>query len=241
MSNIYTTGAYLESTETWHSEDSEWKAGYITQILTRNNVAPGTVVDVGCGAGRILSALSQGAEFQQAKFLGYDISPQAIELARPLQRSNLQFRCGNAVSGDLDAHFDLLLAIDVFEHVRDYMAFLERCRELATYQVYHIPIEIHVSAVVREAVTKGRYTVGHLHYFTPASALAVLRDTGHEILDSLFTDQAVGLFRTHPTLTKAVANVPRWLISRVSPAMASRLLGGYSLLVLTRSATGATS
>jgi hypothetical protein len=31
-----------------------------------------------------------------------------------------------------------------------------------------------------------------------------------------------------------VANVPRWFISRLSVPWAARLLGGYSLLVLTR-------
>ena len=237
MQNIYTSGQYLDSTATWHAEDSDWKAGHILRLLDRNNLSPGTVIDVGCGAGGILRALARAPKFTQAHLLGYDISPQAIELAKQSEYPNLSFRCGDALAEGVADPIDLLLAIDVFEHVPDYMGFLEKCRAVSTYQIYHVPLEIHVSAVLRESVTKGRYSVGHLHYFTPRSALEVLRDTGHDVLDSFFTDQAVALFRTHPSVKKALANVPRWILSRFSPAIASRILGGYSLMVLTRAAT----
>ena len=126
------------------------------------------------------------------------------------------------------------MAVDVFEHVPDYMGFLEKCRQKADYKIYHIPLDLHVSSVLRNAFITHRYSIGHIHYFTADSALATLRDTGHEIVNYFYTNGAFGVYQEHPSLKKAIANVPRWAISKFSTPFAARLLGGYSLLVLTK-------
>ena len=126
------------------------------------------------------------------------------------------------------------MIIDVFEHVPDYLGFVEKCREKATYKIYHIPLDIHVSSVFRNSFLRNRYTIGHIHYFTADSAISALRDTGHEIIDCFYTNGAVGLFKEHPSFKKAIANVPRWLLSKFNLPFTARLLGGYSLLVLTK-------
>ena len=72
------------------------------------------------------------------------------------------------------------------------MGFLEKCRAKAEYKIYHIPLDVHVSSVLRNAFIGGRYTLGHLHYFTADSAIATLKDTGHEIVDYLYTNAALG-------------------------------------------------
>jgi hypothetical protein len=116
--------------------------------------------------------------------------------------------------------------------VPDYMGFVDKCRQRAKYKIYHIPLDIHVSSVLRNAFIRSRYDIGHIHYFTADSAIATLKDTGHEIIDCVYTDIAFGLFSEHPSFNKAIANVPRWLLSRLSVPFTARLLGGYSLLVL---------
>jgi len=114
------------------------------------------------------------------------------------------------------------------------MGFVSVCKAQATFKLYHVPLDVHVSSVLRGTVTRDRYVIGHLHYFTAESALATLKDTGHEIIDSFYTASALALFRYHPSVKRAVANVPRWLVGLVSRAIAARLFGGYSLLVLCR-------
>jgi hypothetical protein len=128
----------------------------------------------------------------------------------------------------------MLLAMDVFEHVPDYMGFIKGCKRKATYKLYHIPLEIHVSSVLRNSFIQSRYTIGHIHYFSADSALATLRDTGHEVVDFAYTNGALDLFRQQPSVKRAIANGPRWLLSKLSTPLAARLLGGYSLLVLTK-------
>ena len=50
---MYLDGTYLEHKPTWHVEDSPWKAKQIHTILSKNNIKPNTVCEVGCGAGEI--------------------------------------------------------------------------------------------------------------------------------------------------------------------------------------------
>lgn len=232
--NIYENGQYLEKTGSWHSEDSPWKARQIISILEKNAIQASSIGEVGCGAGGVLSQLSGFEQLQSVKFSGYDISPQAISLAGKYSSDRVGFHCNNMLNEDNTDYFDILLAIDVLEHVPDYMDFLESCRKKAKYKIYHIPLDIHVSSVLRNSFARGRYSIGHLHYFVADTALDTLRDTGHEIVDYIYTDAAFGLFRQHPSFRKAMANIPRWVISRFSVSLAARLLGGYSLLVLTR-------
>lgn len=234
MENIYKSGGYLQATKSWHAEDSKWKATQIKAILDRNAVLCEQVAEIGCGSGSILDELSKFPDLQNAHFEGYDISPQAIEIATRLGNERIRFFQKDLLSETNGNHFDVLLAIDVFEHVPDYMGFLEKCRSRADYKIYHIPLDIHVSSVMRNAFIRSRYTIGHIHYFTADSAIDTLKDTGHEIIDCVYTDIAFGLFKEHPTVKKAIANVPRWLFSRFSVPFAARVLGGYSLLVLTR-------
>lgn len=234
MSSIYTSGQYLATNQTWHAEDSAWKAEQILQIISNNDIHPATITEIGCGAGVILDELSKKEYFRDVRFEGYDISPQAIELCKKIERSRVNFVCQDLLSEGNSVHSDVLLVIDVFEHVPDYLTFLEKCRRKAEFKIYHIPLDIHVSSVLRSAFVRGRYTLGHLHYFTAESAIATLKDTGHEIVDHFYTNGALGLFKHHPSIKRAAANGPRWLSSKFSLPFTAKVFGGYSLLVLTR-------
>lgn len=228
----YRSGAYLDHNPTWHEEDSAWKAEQIEALIRRHRLEPARVVEVGCGAGGVLHRLAERLDDGRRTFDGYDIAPAAIERAKGLAPRRCTFHCGDPLVAPPREPWDLLLAIDVFEHVPDYMGFLERCQRAARYKIYHVPLDMTVSAVLRERFDHARRDIGHLHYFTPHTAIATLEDTGHRIIDRVFTAGALDLFRTHPSARRAIANVPRWLISRVSVPLATRLLGGWSLLVL---------
>jgi SAM-dependent methyltransferase len=227
----YIDGTYLANNPKWGMDDSPWKAEQIHRILARNRLSPLTIAEIGCGAGRILADLQR--YFPKATCDGYDISPQAHDIAQQLSGERLRFHLADMLSEPTPA-YDLLLLIDVFEHVPDYLGFLSKCKDKASHKVLHIPLDMHVSAVLRDAQMDARNRLGHLHYFSATTALATLRDTGYEIIDSFYTAGNINLFKYHPTLRKALANVPRWLIAKVSEAWAAKLLGGYSLMVLAK-------
>src|SRR5690606_10341953 len=122
----YTDGAYLEQVADWHAADAKWKAGKVNALIERHRLAPASVCDVGCGAGEVLAHLRAGLG-KGVRHAGFDISPQAIALAKAKEATNLTFHQLDFVR-DTSEVFDLVLLLDVFEHVPDYLSFLNQLR-----------------------------------------------------------------------------------------------------------------
>lgn len=228
MSEIYLDGNYLRKNPTWHQEDSRWKADQVLKILARNNLAPKRVCEVGTGAGGILRALAE--DLPETNFTGFEISEAAYEIASRHDHPRIRLVNGDAfTSGE---RFDLVMAIDVIEHVEDLFTFLRKMRSLADYQIYHIPLDLSAQSVLRgNALMAKRSQVGHIHYFTKDTALACLRDTGHTVVDYFYTPSANELY---PGPMSAALRPVRKVLFRAAPDLATRLLGGYSLLALCR-------
>ncbi len=224
----YTDGSYLERNDTWHVEDSPWKARQIEQLLARNGVHPKRVAEIGCGAGEILRQLSLNDP--TATYDGYELSPQAYALAISRASERVRFHLDDMLSQQQT--FDCTLCIDVFEHVPDVYGFLRRLRTKAPYTVFHIPIEVDTWSLLRGVTTGCRENLGHIHWYSRESALATLHECGYEVVDEAYTR----LFDYLPaTGAKArVFQAAQRMLHRVSPHRAVQLLGGCSLLVLAR-------
>jgi SAM-dependent methyltransferase len=229
LNDIYTSGEYGRRHQTWHAEDSAWKAGHIHRIVRKNNVRGRKVAEIGCGAGGILSALSAQLD-EDMVYFGYDISPQAIEMARIHER--IAFQTGDLLSAANREYFDILLVIDVLEHVPDYMAFLQKCRAKARYKIYHIPLDLSVWSVIGDSFIKGRRTLGHLHYFSLPSAIACLEDTGHIVMDYFLADVGTYYSMQSPTFKGSLANLPRRILARFNRPLAAKIFGRYSVMIL---------
>ena len=231
--NIYEDGSYLASNPTWHEEDAPFKAKYIFELLNRNAISFQSIAEIGCGTGAVLKTVRNFYDNDDAEWNGFDIAADAIAIAQRDQNNRrMQFFHKDLL--ETDEYFDVLLIIDVFEHVPDYMGFVQRCRQKARYKIYHIPLDLHVSSALRDSFMSARLSVGHLHYFSQKTALATLTDTGHKIIEVMLTPGAIELFRAHPSIKTAAANLPRMIVGRFSPSLSARLFGGYSFLVLTQ-------
>lgn len=227
---IYKDGAYLKNNQTWHVEDSPWKAKQILKMINRNNLKPGTICEVGCGVGEILSQLHQQMPVDTS-FHGFEISPQAFELAQSRETDKVHFYLKDLL--EEDAHYDIVMAIDVIEHIEDYFTFLRKLRTKGTFKIFHIPLDLSVQTVLRSnPILKGRKQVGHIHYFTKETALATLKDTGYEIIDHFFTAGMVEL--PGKSMKTKTLNQLRKLMYNVNEDWTVRLFGGYSLLVLAK-------
>lgn len=230
MKNRYISGEYLRQNPGYHVEDSHWKAQQILKMLNRHALRPLSVGEIGCGAGEILRQLQLNFP-AEVEFHGFEISPQALELCHQRAGKNLNFY-GEDLLDRTTAYFDLLLCIDVFEHVEDYLGFLQKLRDKAKYKIFHIPLDLSVQSLLRRTpILTQRNQAGHLHYFIKDTALATLRDSGYEILDSFYTP---GSLDRATTLNSRLLKIPRLLFSKISPDFASLVLGGFSLLVLAK-------
>jgi hypothetical protein len=231
MPQIYEDGTYGSNNPDWHEADSPWKAKKINDFIRKNSLDPKTVCEVGCGAGEILNQLAE-KYLTDREFFGYEVSPQAFELCRQKSKANLAFKLADLLK-DNDAYFDVVMAIDVFEHVENYFCFLRELKEKAEYKIFHIPLDLSVQTVLRSSpIIKARKSVGHIHYFTKETALETLRDTGYSIIDYCYTGGSLEL--PNKGWTASLMAIPRKLLFSLNEDLAVRLLGGYSLLVLAK-------
>lgn len=218
---------YLKNNPTWHLEDSFWKAKQIFKMITQNTLSPKNIVEVGCGVGEILNQLYQLLP-PHVNFEGYDISPYAIKLSKKREKKRLTFYLKEYLNEKKGC--DLLLLIDVFEHVENYFPFLRLLREKSKYSIFHIPLELHAQGILRNVPIAARRKVGHLHHFSKDTAIATLMDCGYEIVDFFYTNESFDLKKTFKS---KVMNVPRRILFSINKDFTVRLLGGFSLLVLT--------
>jgi SAM-dependent methyltransferase len=227
-SKIYSNEKYIENNPLYHVSDSLWKAKHILQMLKKHQLEIHSVCEVGCGAGEILRQLQLNLP-NEVEFTGYDINPYAIELSKQRVNSKLSFCCEDILLKNTEL-FDLLLCIDVFEHVDNYLGFLQRLRHKAKFKIFHIPLDISVQTVLRrKPITDFRTRLGHLHYFTKETALSTLSDTGYEIIDYFYTSAALEFEKT---LTVKLAKFPIKIMSMINQDLSERIFGAYALLVL---------
>jgi hypothetical protein len=79
---------------------------------------------------------------------------------------------------------------------------------------------------------KAKFSIGHIHYVTKETALQSLVDIGYEVIDYFYTASAIDL-KARSRLAE-FAKMPRRFIFALNPDLASRTLGGYSLMVLVK-------
>jgi len=227
---IYYDGEYLRQNPGWGAEDAGWKTAIIDSLLKKNGVSFQQVVELGCGSGEILRELAKRNP-EATRFSGYDISPQAIGIANQISDERLHFYHENYLEKETGP-CDLLLVIDVIEHVEDYYGLLDRLRGRAGKFVFHIPLDLSCRTLFKSHVLlQQRESVGHIHYFNRDMVFWILRDTGYQALDWVYTKP---LLDTRPQFM--VKNkIKKWLRNisfSMSPNLSADLWGGYSVMVL---------
>jgi len=227
----YQDGSYLTHNPDWDRSDSLWKATLVWTILRESTLSPTTICEVGCGAGEILMHLS--TMFPDAQFTGFDISSDAAQFWTQNQEGQrIQFHCGDFLTLGRE-RYDCILLLDVIEHLANPFAFLEAIRERAGLFVFHFPLDLSASTVIRETpLLTQRRNVGHLHYFTKELALTLLRDSGFEILRWRYTNAS--LSASSRTLKTRLASLLRRLAYSINRDLGVRLLGGETLMIIAK-------
>lgn len=228
MEDIYTNDTYLQNNPSWHEEDAPYKAEMILKLLQRNNIPLQTVCEIGCGSGEILRQLSRKLPGHIA-YTGMDISPQAIAIADKKTAENIRFELRDITTAPQQGGFDLLLVIDVIEHLENYFRFLREIRPQGTHTVFHIPLDMSVWSLFREAMLiESKQRVGHIHNFTEDFVKSILSDCGFRIVDCLYT---APIYKQLSAKEKVIRFV-RETFFRIHPRYCTKTIGGYSILVL---------
>ncbi|WP_446745693.1 class I SAM-dependent methyltransferase [Silvibacterium acidisoli] len=229
-SALYTVGHYENLRPSWHLEDSAWKATHALSLLRKNRIDPELICEIGCGSGQVLVEM-QKALPSHCRFIGLEVSPQAFAACLNRVNDRLGFVMGDSDSHAV-GHCDLVLALDIVEHVDDYFRFLRSLRERASYCIVHMPLDLSVQALIRGLPQTLRKTAGHLHYFTRPLFLDVMEECGFDVIDWRYTGTTTE--RPARSLRTALAKLPRQLFFKMHPDAAALILGGFSLMVLAK-------
>ena len=128
--DLYISGDYLKHSPDWHAGVSSVKVRRILDMLARTGITPQTIGDIGCGVGEILAQLQTYMD-PSCTFWGYDIAPQAIAQAQTKENDRLHFLLADFPPEGM--FFDLILLIDMIEHVENCIGLLRRVKTKTSY------------------------------------------------------------------------------------------------------------
>jgi len=196
---IYTDGKYIASNPSLHAEDSEYKMFYIAKLLEKVewNCPWIKILDIGGGAGLL-------GKFVCEWFLnhGYTISAYALDLSGEMLeiQKNNNPHIEKTYIGDIELLggevFDLVLMIDVIEHIEKCDQFAYNLNKIAKFIVYNIPTEINMFDSLRNVVMRKRYysiqteSLGHIHFFSVKTAVAFAK-RHHDVKFAIFAEYAL--------------------------------------------------
>lgn len=219
--DLYTGGKYAALNPTWHTADSLWKAKHILRAIKQSGIDHNTVAEIGCGPGSILNELR--ARFE-AEYSGFDPSLDAISMAQP--HDHVSIKLGGI---ECMEEYDLVLCIDVIEHVEDVFGFLRSLLPKGKKFIFHIPLDMSCCGILRNTVMASREAVGHIHYFDRNTALATLKDCGFEVTNCFYTDST----EIHRQPFKGFL---KHALFNMKPGLAALIFSGFSIMVTATSA-----
>ena len=223
----YLSDLYSAKNPTWDIEDSPWKAGQVLRMMHTHKLSPSKIVEVGCGAGAVLAEI--GKAFPQSKLYGFDVAPDAAHFWPKYASSNIKFSVGDFFEHG-EGHYDLMLVLDVVEHVANPFEFLTRLHDRADHYIFHFPLDLSAINVARKApLMYVRNKVGHVYYYTKDLALALLEECDYRVIDWNYTGAAFAA--PQRTWKTKLASLPRRLAYIINKDAGVRLLGGETLMV----------
>lgn len=230
VTRFYLSGHYAAQNPDWDTADSPWKAARIAELLRDHGRVPRTVIEVGCGAGEVMRALQ--SHLPGARMTGYDIAPDLERFWAKLDGADLDFVLADYLAVDVPVP-DLVMLIDVIEHLGNPFDFLDRLRPKCREVVLHFPLDLSSISVLRETpLLHVRHKVGHLHFYTRGLVLALMEGAGYEVIEARYTGASFTAPQTG--LKSRLAGLLRRVVFMLNRDLGARLLGGETLMVLAR-------
>lgn len=226
----YLGSEYGRANPSWDAEDSPWKVNQVIRMMRRHHIAPTSIAEIGCGAGAILAGLRE--HYPDTPLYGFDIAPGAADFWSRHASARIEFTLGDFFQRS-HRQYDVLLVLDVIEHLANPFDYLSRLSRHANHHIFHIPLDLSAVSVLRESpLLYVREKVGHLHYYTKGLALTMLEESGYHVVDSFYT--GAGFTAPQRGWLARMASFPRRVVHAVAKDVGVRLFGGETLMVLTR-------
>ncbi|OGO23740.1 MAG: hypothetical protein A2144_05185 [Chloroflexi bacterium RBG_16_50_9] len=179
VKNLFLKDEYVTKTASLHEEESEWKIGkivplvdkFVHQIKKREL----SILDVGGGAGLILSAISARIESNhgiKVNKYALDLSPHMLEIQRKRNPDIVKTLNEDIRKTSLgNKEIDLILLIDVLEHIPNPTEALKELKRISRFSILKVPLEDCLVLAVWNYLNMGRprkydrKTYGHINIY----------------------------------------------------------------------------
>ncbi|MEH1789731.1 MAG: methyltransferase domain-containing protein [Nostoc sp.] len=181
--HLYITGNYGIQHSDWHLSDAPNKVKDIITalqlIIENSNKSSLKIADIGCGVGGVLNEtvklLNQNYPHLELTAIGFEIASSAVEVSRQLFptldiRQKAFERC--------DGCFDLVMFIDVLEHLENPWEMLRIARDTSEYIAVRQPLLENFSTFRYNNYRNEREHWGHIGYFNYHSFMDMTQATG---------------------------------------------------------------
>lgn len=226
---------YIDKNPDLHNSDIGDKIDAISQLLLPTATKFVSILDVACGSGRILLEISD--KYQSEKTTGIDISQGMIKSATENDTDNrVEWRVENVFNLEPD-NYELVLAIDVLEHLEDDQKFLEHIKDLGKFVVVKTPIEDNIINKLVKVIsfglineyqhTENKY--GHIHHYSQKDVDRLIEVSGLKTVSKKY----MHLPRRSKLFWEIlrIISMPLWWLSK---PLYIKMNGGFLVLLLTK-------
>lgn len=178
---------YLKLHKDLHDSDSKDKIDAIMSILPVD-FKPKSILDVACGSGKILLEISK--RVGSKKNVGLDISKKIIDTAKDNDKGKTTKWIVSDIFNYNERGFNLVLAIDIIEHLGDDKMFLEKLAHLGEFFVMKVPIEHNFVNDTLFLLSKGKidplkdteFRYGHIQHYGMESFITLIQQSSLKII-----------------------------------------------------------
>ncbi len=177
---------YLKLNKDLHDSDFHTKSSAVLSILPKG-FKPDSIIDIACGSGKILIEIAK--RLGSKDVVGVDISRKIIDIARQNDSEGVVEWLPLSIFDYQRTGFDLVLAIDIVEHVENDKELLDRILSLGKLAVIKVPIEDNpINRFIMWATckkidpwkeTERKY--GHIHHYSLKSFIQLLEASGASV------------------------------------------------------------
>lgn len=229
LHNQYINGSYRKKHPDWHFKEAANKCidlqpSFISFLKYRQPKHI-KVADIGAGAGGVLHETTTWLKSIDNELsiepIAFEISPAAVSIAKE-RFPDLDMR--KMAFEDCDENFDLVLFVDVLEHLENPWAMLRQARQKSKFMIVRQPLLENFSTFRHSNYAYQRQHWGHITYFNYDSFLDMASACGWEALDT----NLVPSWELSQNLQEPKPLIPK-LLTRANKRFASYWLSGFYL------------
>lgn len=181
---------YFKIYKDFHEKDSFSKASSVNKLIKSNPIFSfDSILDFACGSGLVLLEVLEEYDFEKA--YGIDISSDAISRAKSNDKKNKVNWMVGEIKHALNYKAELILLMDIVEHVEDDFSLLEDMGKLGDYLVIKVPIENNIVNSVVNILSLGLIDLnktnlkkyGHVQAYSRRKFLELLAGLEYDVVD----------------------------------------------------------